>query len=162
MDQMSASQHASEVVAGQADILMRRLLDLEQGLSVREWWLLGRQIPEAQALAEVVSLLAVARAELDQVLVQYYGRPPSEPVAPAEETAEGAPAADPASLARQRALAAQLMQMLGAALPPTTAFAQQLRLYAQRAGLDAVAVDTLGIVTDRLMDAQEALMNMGR
>src|SRR5262249_14567785 len=64
----------SELV-GRADILCRRLIEVELALSEEEWWLFGRILPEARLLAEVTSLLAVARGELENTLAQHFGRP---------------------------------------------------------------------------------------
>ncbi|HEV2237686.1 MAG TPA: hypothetical protein VGR57_13575 [Ktedonobacterales bacterium] len=162
------SQAAVAAVVPQADLLMRRLQDLEQRLSVEEWWLLGRDLAEAHVLAEVASLLAVARAELDQMLVQYCGRPPVTRAAAddagddaADDDAAGA-AHDPARLAQQRAEGQQLLQVLAVALPPTSTFARQLGPFAERSGMPAAAVEVLGIVADRVLDAQEAVQNLGR
>ena len=152
MNQDPVGQSPMTLVGAQGDLLLQRLLELERRVALQEWWMLGRSLPEAQALAEVASLLAVARAELDQILVQYCGRAPTDgPSAP-----EGSAAAA-ATPTQQRLLAAQLLQMLVVALPPTTTFAQQLAPYAQRCGMPPAAVETLGIVADRLVEAQEAL-----
>src|SRR5215813_3282820 len=62
-------------LVGRSDMLCRRLVDIEQALAEEEWWLLGRALPEARLLAEVTSLLAVARGELENTLAQYFGRP---------------------------------------------------------------------------------------
>jgi hypothetical protein len=154
MNQDPVGQSPVTLVGAQGDLLLQRLLELERRVALQEWWMFGRSLPEAQALAEVASLLAVARAELDQILVQYCGRAPTEAPSVAEGSAAPAAAAMPA---QQRMLAAQLLQMLVVALPPTTTFAQQLAPYAQRCGMPPAAVETLGIVADRLAEAQEAL-----
>jgi hypothetical protein len=159
MYQQGDSQTSGNVVGAQAELLLRRLQELERELATQEWWLLGRVLPEARSLAEVASLLAVARAELDGFLTQYCGRAPaSSPVSDdAEDNAvEGD---DPAQLERQRQAAVQLLQVLAAALPPTANFARQLRAFAERSGLPEAATDTLGIVTDRIVEAQEALQS---
>jgi hypothetical protein len=146
-------------VGAQADLLMRRLEELDRATGAQQWWLLGRVMPEAHALAEVSSLLAVARAELDQFLVEFFQRPPSLAADAGEVEAADDPLAsgDDDQLAAQRATAGQLLRMLGAALPPTTLFARNLRQAAERAGLPAQGVDALGIVAERLSEAQEAL-----
>jgi hypothetical protein len=165
------SQAAVAAVAPQAELLMRRLLDLERRLGVEEWWLLGRDLADAHVLAEVASVLAVARAELDQLLVQYCGRQPvtraaadDADVAGDDALEDGAASAshDPARLARQRAEGQQLLQLLAVALPPTSTFARQLGPFAERSGMPAAAVEVLGIVADRVLDAQEAVQNLGR
>ncbi|HEX9056045.1 MAG TPA: hypothetical protein VF818_00800 [Ktedonobacterales bacterium] len=162
MYQSPPSQPPSAVVAPQADILMRRLQELERAVNVQEWWLLGRELAEAKVLAEVASLLAVARAELDQVLVEFCGQPSAIPPVGGEETTANDENPTPALLARYRAIAGQLLHMLSEALPPTTTFAQQLRPFAQNAGMPGPAVDTLGIVADRLVEAYETVQSLGR
>jgi hypothetical protein len=154
MNQNPEGQSPVTLVGAQADLLLQRLLELERRVALQEWWMLGRSLPEAQTLAEVASLLAVARAELDQLLVQFCGRAPTESPSGAEGSVVSAAANTPT---QQRMLAAQLLQMLVVALPPTITFAQQLAPYAQRCGMPAGVVETLGIVTDRLAEAQEAL-----
>lgn len=149
-------QTPGAVVGAQGDILMRRLLDLELLLGVNEWWMLGATIPAAQVLSEVASLLAVARAELDQCLTQYCGRAPAE--APAEEAAHLAPdEGDAAERGVEAEQAVQLLRTMGEALPPTMQFARQLQGFAGRVGLNAAAVDVLGIVADRLEEARETV-----
>jgi hypothetical protein len=162
MYQDPASVQASARVAPQADILMRRLQELERALGVQEWWMLGRALPEAQVLAEVASLLAVARAELDQMLVQFCGQPPTAPVTANDSPTVPLAGDDAAALGRQRMMAAQLLHMLAAALPPTITFAQQLVPFARDSGMAGPAVDTLGIVADRLVEAYEALRDAPR
>jgi hypothetical protein len=157
MHHPSTGNLGSDIVAEQGDILMKRLQELERALSAQEWWMLGRDIPEARVLAEIVSLLAVARAELDQLLVQYCGRPPTRSAAPGDAAVPSPEGADPTRLSRQRAIASQLLQMLGLALPPTINFARQLYPFAQHYGLPAAGLDTLVIVSDRLQEAYEAL-----
>lgn len=163
------SQAAIAAVAPQADLLMRRLLDLEQRLGAEEWWMLGRDFAEARVLAEVASLLAVARAELDQMLVQFCGRAPraisifddASDIGMDDAATDDAPT-DPARIAQARAEGMQLLQVLAVALPPTTTFARQLGPFAERSGMPAAAVEVLGIVADRALDAQEAVQNLGR
>lgn len=149
-------------MGAQGDILMRRLLDLELLLGVNEWWLLGSKIPAAKVLAEVVSLLAVARAELGQCLMEYCGRAPAEPLSASEsdgaDDADDAPDLnDAAEVAVRTEQATQMLRTMAEALPPTTQFARQLYAYAGRAGLNAAAVDSLGIVADRLDEARETV-----
>jgi hypothetical protein len=160
------SQAAIAAVAPQADLLMRRLLELEQRLSAEEWWMLGRAVPEARVLAEVASLLAVARAELDQMLVQFCGRQPTMPSvaddAEDDQVDDAVGGDDPSQIARQRAEALQLLQVLAVALPPTTTFARQLGPFAERSGMPPAAVEVLGIIADRVLDAQEAIQNLGQ
>jgi hypothetical protein len=159
MNQQAGGQVPGVLVGAQADLLLRRLQELEQVLAGQEWWLLGRALPEAQVLAEVTSLLAVARAELDGFLTQFCGRPPAGPPTTDDAADETATSTDPARIAQQRQVAVETLQMLTAALPPTTSFARQLRPFAERNGMPVVATDVLGIVADRIADAQEALQS---
>ena len=57
-------------------MLLHRIVEIEQGLAVQEWWLLGRALPEARLMTEIISLLAVARGELFQFLADFFGRAP--------------------------------------------------------------------------------------
>jgi hypothetical protein len=147
----------SALVAQQGDILMKRLQELDRALGAQEWWMLGRDIAEAATLSEVVSLLSVARAELDQVLVEYCGRPEDVSSSASESSPQVPDPSDTTRLTRQRAIAHQLLQMLGMALPPTIDFARQLHPFAQYHGMPAPGLDTLAIVADRLEEAFEAL-----
>lgn len=148
-------------IGPQAELLMRRLEELERLLAVQEWWMLGRTLPEAQALAEVVSLIAVARAELDEFLSQFCGiATAASPAAAGDEGATPPQSNTPDALLAQRASAAQVLRVLAAALPPTTTFARALRPSAERNALPPAALDLLGIVSDRLADAQETLQGL--
>lgn len=49
-------------------VLFARLVDVERHSTTQEWWMYGRVLPEARNIAEVISLLAAARAELGQLL----------------------------------------------------------------------------------------------
>ena len=157
MQHPPSSDANNALVAQQGDILMKRLQELDRALGVQEWWMLGRDMTEAATLSEVVSLLAVARAELEQVLQEYCGYA-TELTHPAEDSSPQLPdPSDATRLSRQRAIASQLLQMLGMALPPTIDFARQLRPFAQYYGMPAAGLDTLTIVADRLEEAFEAL-----
>jgi hypothetical protein len=147
----------SVAVGQQGSVLMKRLQELDRALGVQEWWMLGRDIAEAATLSEVSSLLAVARAELDQVLVEYCALPSSLATVSSDAAPEPPDASDATRITRQRAIANQLLQMLGMALPPTIDFARQLRPFAEFHGMPAAGVDTLTIVADRLEEAFEAL-----
>ena len=160
MYQDPESQAPGVVVGAQADLLMQRLQELERALAVHEWWLLGRALPEARALAEVTSLLSVARAELDGFLVQHCGRAPADAPPASDNGSEMPDTDDPAQLGREREEARQILGMLAAALPPTSTFARQLRPFAERNGMPVMATDTLGIVADRIAEAQELLQNL--
>jgi len=61
----------ASALTGQCASLLQRLIAVERALGVREWWLLGRDVPEARQVAEVASLLAVARGELEKQVEAY-------------------------------------------------------------------------------------------
>jgi hypothetical protein len=151
-----------EELAERAETLCRRLMDIEQALAVQEWWLLGRVLPEARLLAEVASLLAVARGELENALGQYFGRQSARNEQTDQFSALGAGPApsemnDPAWRAAQRDQAIHLLRLVASALPAMTQYAQLLQTHAQRLGLPAAAIDAFGIVVGRLEEAYEAL-----
>ena len=155
----STPQAPGAQVGAQGDILMRRLLDLELLLGVNEWWLLGTKIPAAKALAEVVSLLTVARAELDSCMTQYCDRARAEPPATDENAGDDDDPnlMDLDELAVRTEQATQMLRTMGEALPPTAHFARQLYGFAGRVGLHPAGVDVLGIVADRLDEARETV-----
>jgi hypothetical protein len=148
-------------LAGRADTLCRRLIDIEQALAEQEWWLLGRALPEARLLAEVTSLLAVARGELENTLAQYFGHPITRSDFTDQFNALTTPSAaqthDPVWLAARRDQAIRLLRLVASSLPPMLQYGQMLRAYTERAGLARGAVDAFGIVADRLGEAYEAL-----
>lgn len=156
---MSSDTQTGEL-AIRTQALTQRLHEIEDALSVQEWWLLGRELPEAQLLSEISSLLAVARAELETVLNQVFGT-----AAPYRDSAEQAPdgladadvAHDAAWHAQQRQQALGLLRTIALALPPMLQYAQMLRQYAERFGLPSAAIDGFGIVSDRLNEIGEAL-----
>jgi hypothetical protein len=164
MYQSPGPQPASAPVCAQAEILMARLRQIEGAMAGREWWLLGRALPVAGVLAEVASLLAVARAELEQVVAQVCGRASAAPADPAAEAVDAedgpdAPGEDlsPDALEQDRIAAGQVLELLRAALPPTLGFARQLAPFAERGRMPPPVVEGLGVVADRLADALEAL-----
>lgn len=57
-----------------------RLMDLERLTTAQEWWLYGAVLPKARRIAEIVSLLTAARADLVYVLGQL-GLPHLEDIA---------------------------------------------------------------------------------
>lgn len=140
--------------------LAERIVDMERALDVREWWLLGRKLPEAQALSEIVSLLAVARGELAQVLTDVFARPlPSvegePPVgAPGESRMD-----DPGWVHERLNEARHLLDRTATVLPTLLQYAQVLRAHAERLSLPSSARDAFGIVTDRLGEACELLQH---
>jgi hypothetical protein len=157
----SATGNPRAALAERADALCRRLVDIEHAVAVEEWWLLGRALPEARLLAEVSSLLAVARGELENVLAQHFGRSSARSDATDQFNSLAAPSpeqtSDPVWLAGQREKAIHLLRLVASSLPPMMQYAQMLRAHAERLGFASGAVDSLGIVADRLNEAYEAL-----
>lgn len=147
-------------LGGRAETLLRRLRDMERALAVQEWWLLGRVLPEARVLAEVCSLLAVARGELESALANYFNLD-IEQAGQTDQFAavEGAPGDtdDAAWVAACRDQALGLLRMVAATLIPMLQYAQMLHTYAEHLGLHSGAVDAFGIVHDRLTELDEAL-----
>lgn len=144
-----------------ADTLGKRLVDIERTLAVQEWWLLGRALPEARLLAEISSLLAVARGELENVLSLFFGRAAQRSDTTDQFGVVNSDALpnmeDAAWLAASRNQAIGLLRMIALALPPMLQYAQMLRLYAERLGLATGAVDAFSIVGDRLGEISEML-----
>ena len=155
-----ASYAQTRELGMRAEALYRRLAEIEASLGVREWWLLGRALPEARLLAEIASLLAVARAELETALTQVFGTriAPTESVEAHESDADETLAAqDPAWLAQYRDQALGLLRMVALSLPNLLQYAQMLRQYAEQYALPAAASEAFGIVADRLTDVGESL-----
>ena len=159
---LTSSTHSSdpiEELGSRAEALWRRVVDIERALSVQEWWLLGRALPEALLLSEIASLLAVARGELESALSQGFDR--SLPFTGQNDALSGAQETpqpnDPTWLAASRDQAIGLLRMVATALPPMQQYASMLGTYSARAGLASTIVDSFGIVTDRLTEIGEAL-----
>lgn len=150
-----------EELAERAETLCRRLMDIEQALAVQEWWLLGRVLPEARLLAEVASLLAVARGELENALGLYFGRQSARNEQTDQFSAVGGPAPsemnDPGWRAAQRDQAIHLLRLVASALPAMMQYAQLLQSHAERLSFPSAATDAFGIVVGRLEEAYEAL-----
>lgn len=157
----SSQNEAVSALAGRADTLWKRLLDIEHTLAVQEWWLLGRALAEARLLAEISSLLAVARGELENVLILSLGRNIARSDATDQFPAVGDEVSDhmsdPAWIAANRDQAIGLLRMVALALPPMLQYAQMLRAYAERLGFAPGVVDALSIVGDRLSEVSDML-----
>ncbi len=145
-------------LAGRSEMLLHRIVEIEQGLSVQEWWLLGRALPEARLLAEITSLLAVARGELFQFLADFFGRAPLG-FDPAENPAgnEEPRLDDPIWMRERREQTLYLLRNVAAALPPMIQYARMLRTNAERLRVAVTALDGLSIVAGRLEEAHELL-----
>jgi len=156
-----APQPYMDELANRAMALMQRLRDIERALTGQEWWLLGKVAPEARLLAELASLLAVARGEMEGFLTDFCRRrlPPFEIPEPTPEATDAVLAGmkDPRWLSAQREQAVGHLRMVAASLPAMSQYAQTLRTHAERLGVVAAALDPLTIVMDRLGDAQETL-----
>lgn len=156
-----APQPNLDELANRATVLLQRIRDVERSLTGQEWWLLGKVAPEARLLAELASLLAVARGEMEGFLTDFCRRrlPPFEAPEPTPEATDEVLANmnDPRWLAAQREQAIGHLRMVAAALPAMSQYAQTLRVHAERLGVTPAALDPLTIVMDRLSDAQETL-----
>jgi hypothetical protein len=141
--------------------LLQRIIAVERALNVQEWWLLGRDVPEARQVAEVASLLAVARGELEQALdEQFDWRMPVMDADTLEgdlETISPDPVSDPAWTQARREEANRLLRMLRQNLPSMLSFVERLRANVEVAGMPSAALGVLGIVQDRLGEAIEAV-----
>lgn len=150
-----------DALGRQGEALLQRLVDVELAIGVREWWIFGRALPEARLLSEIGSLLAVARGELNDVLVSSFQRPPltydpTEAAAPEEEE-DPLAVSDPRWLAAARDQALGLLRMVAVSLPAMRQAADILRAGGDRTGMPTAANDGLGIVAGRLAEAYEAL-----
>ena len=157
---MQADAQAREL-GMRAEALYRRLVEVEAALGVQEWWLLGRALPEARLLAEIASLFAVARAELETALMQAFGATitRAEPAeAPEDDAADEALATqDPAWLGERRDQAIGLLRMVALSLPNLLQYARMLHQYAEHYALPAEVTGAFGIVADRLAEVGESL-----
>jgi hypothetical protein len=145
-------------LAGRSEMLLNRIVEIEQGLAVQEWWLLGRTLPEARLLSEIISLLAVARGELLQFLSDFFNRAPLG-FDPAENPNGGEEPRldDPMWVRQRRDQTIYLLRNVAAALPPMIQYARMLRANAERLSLAVTALDGLNIVAGRLEEAYELL-----
>ena len=145
-------------LAGRSEMLLHRIVEIEQGLAVQEWWLLGRALPEARLLTEIISLLAVARGELFQFLADFFGRAPLG-FDPAENPtgSEEPHMDDPMWMNERRQQTIYLLRNVATSLPPMIQYARMLRANAERLNLAVTALDGLSIVAGRLEEAYEVL-----
>ncbi|HEX6817822.1 MAG TPA: hypothetical protein VF120_05560 [Ktedonobacterales bacterium] len=154
------SSPAEEDLGPRVAALAERIVEMERALGVREWWLLGRTLPEAQALSEIVSLLAVARGELVQVLADVFARPlpPIENDFVTSEQGESR-LDNPEWVQARLGEARHLLDHTATVLPALLQYAQVLRSHAERLSLPSNTRDAFGIVTDRLVEACELLQH---
>lgn len=159
--QPSGSNPAQPVVlelGARAETLLRRLRDVEEALTDQEWWLMGNVFPEARRLAEVTSLLSVARGELEAFLEEVCGMPSSAP----EERKRGEGdiftlMGDPMWMSGSREKAIALLRMLIAQVPPMRQYSTALQVNAERLRVPSAAMDPLGITAERLTEVEEIL-----
>jgi hypothetical protein len=143
--------------------LLQRIIAVERALSVQEWWLLGRVVPEAGQVAEVASLLAVARGELEHALdEQFDWRLPSMDADASQQEGDLEPASpdlihNPDWTQARGDEANRLLRMLRQNLPSMQSFTEQLRANAVDAGMPSAALGALGIAQDRLGEAIETV-----
>ena len=158
--QSSGGTDVAQILGQRADALWRRLVDIEEALAVQEWWMLGRAVPVASLLAEVGSLLAVARGEMENALNLYFGRniPRRDITDQYSAVSHDAPVPDDEMWVQaSRDQAMGLLRLVAGSLPPMYQYAQMLRAYADQYGLPSGSVDAFGIVADRLSEIGEAL-----
>lgn len=153
------AQAAVRELADRAETLLARLREVEGALTDQEWWLMGRAMAEARVLAEMTSLLAVARGELETFLsvVGYRQTEPEDTSQRKEQDDIFDLMSDPMWMSGSREKAIALLRMCAAQVTPMRQYALVLQTNAERMGLSAVALDPLGITTERLTEAEELL-----
>lgn len=153
------AQAATQELAMRADTLLRRLREVEDALTDQEWWLMGRAMPEARVLAELTSLLSVARGELETFLTEVGARREgAESAAQRKEQDDVFDLmTDPMWMSGSREKAIALLRMCAAQIQPMRQYAAVLQANAEKLRLPAVAVDPLSIAAERLGEAGELL-----
>lgn len=142
-----------------ADTLLRRVREVEDALTDQEWWLMGRVMPEARVLAEMTSLLSVARGELETFLTEVgVRREESDDAGRRKEQDDIFDLmTDPMWMSGSREKAIALLRMCAAQIQPMRQYAAVLQANAEKLRLPAVAVDPLSIAAERLGEAEELL-----
>ncbi|HEU0027644.1 MAG TPA: hypothetical protein VFQ25_11060 [Ktedonobacterales bacterium] len=154
----SSAQSGVIELGARAETLLRRLHDVEEALTDQEWWLMGNVFPEARRLAEITSLLSVARGELETFLNEVCGM-----TVAAENERKGADEdvfalmGDPMWMSGSREKAFALLRMLVAQVPPMRQYATALQVNAERMRVPPAAMDPLGICAERLVEIEEML-----
>jgi hypothetical protein len=159
--QQADSGPAQQIVmelGARADTLLRRLRDVEEALTDQEWWLMGNVFPEARRLAEISSLLSVARGEIEAFLTEVCGMPAAVPDERkrADEDIFSL-MGDPMWMSGSREKAVALLRMLITQVPPMRQYAAALQANAERMRVPAAAMDPLGISAERLVEIEEIL-----
>ena len=152
-------QAATQEIAKRADTLLRRVREVEDALTDQEWWLMGRVMPEARVLAEMTSLLSVARGELETFLTEVgVRREESDDAGRRKEQDDIFDLmTDPMWMSGSREKAIALLRMCAAQIQPMRQYAAVLQANAEKLRLPAVAVDPLSIAAERLGEAEELL-----
>ncbi len=161
-DQQPSGSNPAQSMAlelgARADTLLRRLRDVEEALTDQEWWLMGNIFPEARRLAEVTSLLSVARGELETFLTDVCGMPAAAPDERKHDSEDVfSLMSDPMWMSGSREKAVALLRMLITQVPPMRQYAAALQANAERMRVPAAAMDPLGIAAERLEEAEEIL-----
>lgn len=156
--QADVAPEVAQELGGRAETLLRRLRDVEEALTDQEWWLMGNVFPEARRLAEVTSLLSVARGELQGFVVDICGMSvpdASEPKSAADDIF--ALMGDPMWMSGSREKAVALLRMLMAQTPPMRQYALALQTNAERMRVPSNVMDPLGITAERLAEVEDIL-----
>jgi len=158
------AQAAVNELVSRAGTLLQRLREVEEALTDQEWWLMGRAMAEARVLAEMTSLLSVARGELETFLSAMGARQQEPEDAEQRKQQEDIfdLMGDPMWMSGSREKAIALLRMCAAQVQPMRQYAYVLQVNAERLGLPAVALDPLGITTERLTEAEELLRQSPR
>ena len=120
---------------------------------------MGRVMAEARVLAEMTSLLSVARGELETFLTEVGGmRNDAENAARRKEQDDVFDLmSDPMWMSGSREKAIALLRMCAAQIQPMRQYANVLQANAEKLRLPAVAIDPLSIASERLVEAEELL-----
>lgn len=153
------AQAAIQELAARAETLLKRLREVEDALTDQEWWLMGRAMNEARILAELTSLLSVARGELETFLSEMSGRQRAPDAAAQRKEQDDVfdLMGDPMWMSGSREKAIALLRMCSAQIQPMRQYANVLHVNAERLRLPAVALDPLGIAAERMAEAEELL-----
>lgn len=153
------AQAAIQELTARAETLLKRLREVEDALTDQEWWLMGRAMNEARILAEMTSLLSVARGELETFLSEMGGKPREQESAAQRKEQDDVfdLMTDPMWMSGSREKAIALLRMCAAQIQPMRQYANVLQVNAERLRLPAVALDPLGITAERLAEAEELL-----
>ncbi len=147
----------AQTLAMQVQPLATHVAHLERALTSREWWLLGRAIPEAQVLSELGSLLAVVRAEGEGMLGQRAPETPGDEGQDAVADDEHHLLNDPGWVQARREEAVAMLGTAATTLPQLLQYTQQLLRTAGPVSGSSSLREGLEIARDRLREAYEAV-----